>query len=767
MLGSAQLRATFRQIPPHLLVGQGSDLPLQDGSAFVGSTAYCTIARAAKPAYRMKEGDMAFDLSSTSADDAWLYTQAPPPAPAYTSYDHAQLSQSQPYPPRAIYAHESTFLGTPDAIALTSSVEASGGGYSHGDGGLQLDSYADPAFAYVLRQPHSSCTTPSPVPPALSPASSASASSSAYSSLVSPTPYVARTSPPTGSQSALLPSANIHEESPTGCGQRKAQGSSWFAERQEAYPQQPTFDFTSYALAPCASAPPSTPHRQSISSSHLYRSPSAYSTASSPPISPFHRTTTPKPYTRPLRRRSSTGTCSLNSPTRRGSQSTYAMAPQVVVDANGSPSRAGRRQASLTIELPPAYGLRVRLPTIGASPQVPPQETFSSASMPTSASADSETGLSEASMFEVEQLLGDMGSILEPQGTSGFDSNTIPASAPYSPRSSVPGGTYAAQSSLQRPSPPNTSHVPTSISISGVTLAAEDLALFDTPTLFSAGFDTRSYPASAPAWRTSFDLPPLPPSSSRAPWDYSPQYAPSSYSADSLPPPPDHYQVQYGGHLRSASAPRQIVYPPPPNSPTSSTKRRRSSIDTASLASHTFNLSPPPAASRASYTYGPPPPALQHYQLPLPLQPAPGPYSSSPPVSPTVSPGRPSPKPTPKRKRAANKPAVAMFVNYSASDAKKLLSGVAPSGSSKRRREEEEAARLLAEQGAFTAGQPEDQRSTGRELEVGDLLFVIRFSDPSPTLPPSTLVPFASYFSRQCAEPSLSGQQLVSLQLPT
>ncbi|GAA5938416.1 hypothetical protein JCM1841_005356 [Sporobolomyces salmonicolor] len=583
-------------------------------------------------------------------------------------------------------AHGSTFLGEPAATTSTSSAESCRGGYRHVDGGLPLDNYADPAFSYVPRQPYSYCTAPSPAPPALAPASSPSASSSVYSSLVSPSPYDTRTSPPTDSPCALLTSANVHDESPTSYGQRKAQEARWFTERQEGYlQQQPAFDPTSYALDPSASAPPSTPSPRPISSSHLYRSPSAYSTTSSSPTSPYDQATTSKPYTRPLRRRSSTGTFSLDSPTRRESpQSTHPMAPQVIVQ-DGSSFRAGRRQTSLTIELPPVYGLRARLPTIGASPQVMPQETFAVASMPATASGDGETGLSEASMLEMEQLLGDMGSILGSQGTSGFDPSPVPSSAPYSPRSSVPGGTYAPHSWRQRLSPPNTSHGQTSISISGVTLAAEDLALFDTPTLFSSGFDNRSYPASAPAWRTSFDLGPLPPTPSRAPWDYLPQSDPPNYSPGSLSPPPDLYQVQHGGHLRCASAPRQIVYAPPPNSPPPSTKRRRSSIDTASLASHTFYSSLPPAASRAPYAYAPPP----------------GPYHSSPPVSRTVS---PSSKSTPKRKRAATKPAVAMFVNYSASDAKKLLSGVAPSGSSKRRREEEEAARLLAEQGGFAAG---------------------------------------------------------------
>ncbi|KPV77769.1 uncharacterized protein RHOBADRAFT_64552 [Rhodotorula graminis WP1] len=55
-----------------------------------------------------------------------------------------------------------------------------------------------------------------------------------------------------------------------------------------------------------------------------------------------------------------------------------------------------------------------------------------------------------------------------------------------------------------------------------------------------------------------------------------------------------------------------------------------------------------------------------------------------------------SPKTTPKRKRGSPtkpKQPVAMFVNYSAQDAKKLLNGVAPSGSTKKRREEEDAQR--------------------------------------------------------------------------
>lgn len=69
------------------------------------------------------------------------------------------------------------------------------------------------------------------------------------------------------------------------------------------------------------------------------------------------------------------------------------------------------------------------------------------------------------------------------------------------------------------------------------------------------------------------------------------------------------------------------------------------------------------------------------------------PQSSGQPLStPTTpkSPRKASPKKTPGTPRGKKAPGgMNAFINYSASDAKKLLSGVAPSGSSKRKREEE------------------------------------------------------------------------------
>lgn len=58
-----------------------------------------------------------------------------------------------------------------------------------------------------------------------------------------------------------------------------------------------------------------------------------------------------------------------------------------------------------------------------------------------------------------------------------------------------------------------------------------------------------------------------------------------------------------------------------------------------------------------------------------------------------------------------------MFINFTSNDAKKLLSGVAPSGSSKRKREEEELARNNA--ASKSARTSFDQHGDASELANG------------------------------------------------
>ncbi|GAA5845039.1 hypothetical protein JCM11251_007453 [Rhodosporidiobolus azoricus] len=717
---------------------------------------------------------------SSSFDEAWsTYVQAPPPAPSFAANTPSQrynAPYSAPFPEAA-----ADVMGPPthpqDAYYTQS-----------GGGGLRIDGYADPAYTYAPQRSSSHGTTPSPALPALSPASTLSTSSG----FVSPQQFFSTSNSPEQRRGGLLPSATIHDGQRGGdaqyLGERKG-NAGWFAEMQESYlqqhsPQQPT----SFALTHAPSVPPpSTPRRHAPSSSHLWRSPTSYSTTSSPTTSPYHRPTTPRAGTYRsdgvlTGRRGSTGGVLPESPSRSFLRRSQGPAP-TYVDVNGSPTKLVRRQARLQIEVP-----QYESSSPSRAPP-PPQPVFAEG---TAASAD--PGLSEASVREVEQLLGELGTILETGGIYELPQDTQPAQQqqeqqpiplhqrrvelvppPSSSRPRVAGGAYSYQQPAPAP-PPSDPFAPTSISISGVTLAEEDLALLDTPSLGGGEFYQSSYPrppASAPAWQTSFDMPPPPrPSQPQSAYDssyYAEPYVPaSSYaSSSSLVPPqyPPRQHTQYSPlqevPFRPSSAPRDSfltsVESPLPASP----RRRRSSVDSAALAaSHSSSIrshaySPYPSTLGNSYAYSPysqhspprhtrshghlrqsqesthppqsPPqrpswyqqqPRLPPGELPTVLQPAPPPRpegASTPPpeLSPTKGKGG-TPKSTPKRKRAAAKPkpAVAMFINYSSADSKKLLNGVAPSGSTKKRREEEEAA-AAAEAAAKGGASTSSSSSTG------------------------------------------------------
>lgn len=174
---------------------------------------------------------------------------------------------------------------------------------------------------------------------------------------------------------------------------------------------------------------------------------------------------------------------------------------------------------------------------------------------------------------------------------------------------------------------------------------------------------------------------------------------------------------------RAASAPPpvEIAAVPMPSSLAGEdmNRRRGSSVDSPSMLPFQLATFPPavspPRAKRASYqsspvylgkgpaklgqstiaarraTVGPSPlelgspartqstPAKQSTALPLTAPPKSAPIPATIPPSPT----------TPRRR--GRRSMAPMFINFTGKDAKKLLSGVAPSGSSKRKREEEEA----------------------------------------------------------------------------
>ncbi|BGP48832.1 hypothetical protein JCM10450v2_004708 [Rhodotorula kratochvilovae] len=621
------------------------------------------------------------------ADDAQWATYAQAPAEQFALYD----------------THAQTYLAPGSAAPPYLEV---GGAQDASIDPLDAYSYTDSTYTYAPVRSYSYGTTPSPALPALSPAASSVSASSPFSGLVSPYQHASAATTPDLCGSALLPPAHVQDGGLSASRSSPVKSeyfvSAGFAEMQESYlqQQQPAYDYqqeycpphspvyTHTLPPPLVAAPPSTPRRQVASSSHLYRSPSVLTYSSSSSVSsPYHRPVTPRsPASYPSEaargRRGSTGGFA-DSPGRRA---TPRKAPAITtsVDANGSPTKSIRRVTRLSIEVPPPSrpSLSASAPPT-ARPLLSLQQPFGPA--PASTGLPTEEELCEASVREVEQLLGELGPILE---SSGYEHDALAASPMIQPG-------MAPISYDARALPP------TSISISGVTLAEEDLRFLDDPSLclpdvFDSPTSARAYPQSAPAWRTTFDLPPPPPpmQSSRS------QHAayrppPSSYtlthsaSVGSLAPPPQNAHVRAYSAQGSLHPARDSAYPP---SPAPTARRRRSSVDSAALAA------PPPFwPSGTSYPYHP---AFQQ-QVPAVLLPAPAAGLARPVTPPprtnalsaSVGPGSPA---TPKRKRGSPtkaKQPVAMFVNYSAQDAKKLLNGVAPSGSTKKRREEEDAFR--------------------------------------------------------------------------
>lgn len=720
----------------------------------------------------------------TTFDDVWTaYTQAPPPSQHYDTLD-----------PLGQYNLDG--LSFPDAGPSSSASQDAYFKRSDG-GGLRIDGYADPGYTFAPQRSSSHGTTPSPALPALSPASSISTSSAGF---ISPQQYFTGDHSPSQRRTSLLPAASIGDGGSLTSSAFIQHGgkANSFADLQETYlqhhsSQQPAhLNFTSYELTAAPSVPPapSTPRRRAPTSSHLWRSPSTFSALASPHSSPYHRPTTPQPprgiYPSDTGRRGSTGGLVFESPSSRGRLTPRTSFGSTQVDEFRSPTKSARRQARLSIEVP----------SYGASPSraaPPPQPVFEQP-VPV---LDDDAGLSEASVREVEQLLGELGTILETGGSYQHHGITSPppplhqqrrgsghvelVATPSSVRQRVPGGSFPMEA--QTSSSMSSVFTPTTISISGVTLAEEDLALLDTPSLGGTAFaqppmaSHEPFPSSAPAWRTSFEMPP-PRRPSQAQVVYESHYAqpPSS----NVPPIP-HYSLSSSVSIpqqnprflqheeipfRPSSAPRHHTGPNTAPPDMDAAWRRRNSVDSPVLAQNQFDSYSPYPPPSPSYTYSqrpqqdyynqheqlqnepichspPPQQQQQQYQHQQPawqpqprqvristelprsvFQPAQPPRAVSgrttPPPSPSkpsVSPSKaPAPKSTPKRKRGSTakaKPASAMFINFSAADSvrlsslsappsfvsltlsspslqKKLLSGVAPSGSTKKKREEEE-----------------------------------------------------------------------------
>lgn len=317
----------------------------------------------------------------------------------------------------------------------------------------------------------------------------------------------------------------------------------------------------------------------------------------------------------------------------------------------------------------------------------------------------------------MEQLLGQLGSFLGPDATANESPQPQHRAPPDLSRSHHQQLSASQGSSLAPPS------FGAGIEISGVRLSEEDMALLDEP---DYDYDNRQYPASAPAWQTSFNFGPSGPhppfqQRSHAPHytaaPLSPHYSAPQYTSPPLAAPLPYYHTDYDGPISAPLRPRstpileqQPTFAAPPSFSGGGVRRRRSSVDDAAsyaLASPSYTVNSSytyeqSADSQQAYPYSRPAPTHRHTYSPSPsassISSASSPVavhrlpaqSTTPRTSPTklASPRKTRTSPT-KKKGAGGLP---MFVNFGASDSKKLLSGVAPSGSSKRRREEQEAA---------------------------------------------------------------------------
>ncbi|GAA5965563.1 hypothetical protein JCM3765_007382 [Sporobolomyces pararoseus] len=550
-------------------------------------------------------------------------------------------------------------------------------------------------------------------------------------------------------------------------------------EHQEEEQRFAAVEPSSHALSFSTSAPPLTPsrrHNDPFSSTQLWRSPSSHSVNSSPSKSPYTHSRA-KPYDRPLD--FSPTKLDFDSPTKTVVRRNFATSQD---DVQLSPTKGGRRQrANLSIDVPSKYGLRSRLPVIAASPQVPSTDGRFPGAQET---LGPESELTESTLQQVENLLQEFGPMarsgtFDSGGSSSQSSSSVSSYAPSrGPSSSASNDTRYCISGIAL-----SLEDMAQLDDPSLTAAFDSVTMQQYPASappHQTTFNLPEPPSPSPYHLTvpnSLHTTPLPTSSpsyihdSSYPSQQQPafeRWSPSSYVASRSNAP-------FNSHVRSISAPRTAYYPTEdelaqlplhspvshPLAPTYSTHslpshssppgagptlRRRSSVASGSPStSSPWSQGPPrPQQTFHSYSYGPPPvsPSSAHHSpyhnVPLPLRPAPPPgttFDVSPPTSPTKQKAKPKPvagpttnSPTksvqasPKKRKAgprARNPS-AMFVNFSAADAKKLLSGVAPSGSSKKKREEEEAAAAakLAVDGQSSAPtaqiEPQPQRITAQ-----------------------------------------------------
>lgn len=531
----------------------------------------------------------------------------------------------------------------------------------------------------VLHHQLSSSSSSSGVPE-LSPPSTATfspTSSSSYSDFVSARSISSQPTPPlSGNPTHLLPPAEIMDD-----GKEK----SWFGEMQESFLQQ---------QASQGLSPPTPTHYIPSPSAARHRSPApSYSPCPSPAASPYARSATPN-YSSPPQ---------SYSTVRRSSISSNPESPR----RPPFDESRGRRQSRLSIAVPP-YTVPSSVNGSRSAGYAPSSSLNSAGNIPIS---PNEVPLLPASSEEMDRLMQEIGTMLGPDVMASLESPSH--QAPHTPQ--------------RRPQLLHTqSYDSGTIEMAGVTLSREDMDLLEEPELF---VDRRPYPASAPAWKTTFDLsypmpPPPSPQHQQQMYTQAGPYSPAhtNYNTEYYPPSPSysygHQQPASPGFLapsnvplRPRSAPGKGPHPQmyqACHSPAPTHRRRGSSVDSPAAMAASYGQYPPVTvmvSPSRSYHQPRTPPRQHNLNYEQDASPTSFPTSYQyPPQSPSKAAPRTPRTPrrrtqsTPAKKNVKVSPGIS-FINYTATDATVLLSGVAPSGSSKRKREEmEEAAGRKIEQ---------------------------------------------------------------------
>lgn len=262
--------------------------------------------------------------------------------------------------------------------------------------------------------------------------------------------------------------------------------------------------------------------------SSLRRSTSTYSMSSS------HRSAQAGPYARPTtptsrgessaRRRSITSDQESASPSKRSSPRKVAQVT-TVLDPSGSPTKSIRRIAKLNLDASPSK------PESSSSPRKSPRKNSRGAvatgNVPIRPAPD--TTLSESSVREVEQILGEIGPVLEPAPLGGGESaNKAPRRVSF------------ASSAVRQARVPSVLLPPAPIDVSMSRVALEQEFVDDPDALERIDLPPHHAPFGR-TWRSSIDLPTPPKQFPESPYASDDYYRPQTQAY-----PPAHYPVREG-----------------------------------------------------------------------------------------------------------------------------------------------------------------------------------------------------------------------------